>query len=159
MKVWVVYDSVFGNTQKIAQAIASAAGAPDEVHLAQVTAVQPDQLKGVDLLFVGSPTRGFRPTKPINEFLNGLALEGVKVAAFDTRIAVKDVNSAFLTFMVRIFGYAADPIAAKLKKKGGALIAAPTGFYVKASEGPLKEGELERAGDWARRIKALSVPA
>jgi flavodoxin I len=55
---------------------------------------------------------------------------------------------------VKLFGYAAEPIAAKLQKKGGTLAAPPEGFFVGGTEGPLKEGELERAAQWARRVGA-----
>jgi len=88
-------------------------------------------------------------------FLNKIplnVLKGVKVAAFDTRISTADVNSRLLNILVKLFGYAAKPIAYKLEKKGGSLIIPPEGFFVKDSEGPLKDGELERAADWAKLI-------
>jgi hypothetical protein len=55
-------------------------------------------------------------------------------------------------FVVKLFGYAAKPIADRLKKKGGELTIPPEGFLVKGTEGPLKEGELERAADWAKSL-------
>ena len=79
-------------------------------------------------------------------------LKGIKVAAFDTRISVVEANSNFLRVMVKLFGYAAKPIADKLIKKGGALVVTPEGFIVEGSEGPLKKGEIERAKDWASQI-------
>lgn len=54
--------------------------------------------------------------------------------------------------MVGLFGYAAEPIAKRLKKAGGKEAAAPAGFIVTDTEGPLQDGELERAADWARQI-------
>jgi len=51
-----------------------------------------------------------------------------------------------------VFGYAAGRIANNLKKKGGILIASPEGFFVTGGQGPLKEGELERAAAWAKGI-------
>jgi len=54
--------------------------------------------------------------------------------------------------MIKLFGYAAKPIAGMLKKKGGSLVQQPEGFYVKDSEGPLKDGELERAARWAQSL-------
>jgi hypothetical protein len=82
-------------------------------------------------------------------------LEGVKVAAFDTRFTVSAIeNVRILAFFVKIFGYAAKPIADRLEKKGGELVIPPEGFYVDDTEGPLLEGELERAADWARQIVA-----
>jgi len=54
--------------------------------------------------------------------------------------------------MVGWFGYAAKPIADILVKKGGELFAPPEGFFVKGREGPLKDGELQRAAIWARAL-------
>jgi hypothetical protein len=62
-----------------------------------------------------------------------------------------------LPFFVRLFGskaYAARRIADGLKKKGGELVVPPEGFYVEGTEGPLTEGELERAAYWAEQIIA-----
>lgn len=154
MDVLVVYDSFFGNTEKVAQAVGSVFGPGAQVK--RVGEVQPSQLQGLKLLVVGSPTRAFRPSEGTQKFLKSLspgALQGVKVAAFDTRINPEDTKSGFLKFMVKLFGYAAKPIADRLAKSGGSLAATPEGFYVKESEGPLKDGELERAVAWAKSIR------
>jgi flavodoxin len=155
MKTLIVYDSVFGNTEQIAQAIGNSLSFKENVETLRVSEVKPEQLIGLELLIVGSPTRVFKPTKAIMYFLNKIplnGLKGVKVAAFDTRISTADVNSRFLNIVVKLFGYAAKPITYKLEKKGGSLIIPPEGFFVKDSEGPLKDGELERAVDWAKLI-------
>jgi flavodoxin I len=113
------------------------------------------------LLIVGSPTRGFRPTEAITHFLKSIvpnSLAGVKITAFDTRIATADIKSTPLQFMVKIGGYAARPMADVLVKKGGLLITPPEGFFVEGKKGPLKAGELERAADWARRIQEQCQP-
>jgi len=156
MKAMVVYDSVHGNTEQVAQAVAGALGA-EEVEARRVTEVEPDQLADLDVLIVGAPTHAFQPSPKAKEFLKSIprgSLEGVKVAAFDTRISVEDTDSAILSFMVKLFGYAAKPIANRLKRRGGELALAPEGFYVEGTEGPLKEGELERAAEWARPLTA-----
>jgi arsenate reductase len=92
----------------------------------------------------------------ITRFLKSIpdnGLKGVQVAAFDTRATESDIEKVkILAFFVKIFGYAAEPIANRLKKKGGALVVPAKGFYVAGTEGPLLEGELERAADWAREI-------
>ena len=156
MKAQVIYDSVFGNTEKVARAIGQALGSPEEVAVLRVGDVQPQQVTG-ELIIVGSPTRAFQATPATTAFLKRIpknALAGVKVAAFDTRFAVEESNSAVLRFMVSLFGYAAKPIADRLEKKGGKLAAPPEGFIVEGTEGPLKEGELERAAEWARQLLA-----
>jgi flavodoxin len=152
MNILVVYDSVFGNTEKIAQAIAAALGA-QAVPVGQVMA---DQLRGLDLLVVGSPTRGFRPTEGIAKPLNGLPknyLAGRRVAAFDTRIVLETIGSKPLRFLVDKGGYAASTIAKALEKKGGVLAASPEGFFFTGEQGPLKDGELERAAEWAGHLQ------
>jgi len=155
MKALVLYDSYFGNTEKIAHAIGSSLAPSYEVDVARVSGLQPAQLQGVQLLVLGAPTRAFQPSEAAKAFLKNLgpqALKGVKVAAFDTRVDITKVNSAVLTFLVKLFGYAAEPIARGLKKKGGVLIGTPEGFFVKDKEGPLEEGELDRAAAWAKQL-------
>ncbi|MGD8793682.1 MAG: flavodoxin family protein [Anaerolineae bacterium] len=158
MKAMVVYDSAFGNTEKVAQAIGQALGSPEEVETVRVGSVQPGQLAGLSLLVVGSPTQKFSPLGTISGFLKGIpnkGLQGVKVAAFDTRITEQAVEEVrILAFFVKLFGYAAEPIAKRLQKKGGELAIAPEGFYVGGTEGPLLDGELERAAEWAGQIAA-----
>lgn len=144
MKALIVYDSVYGNTEKIAKAIGGAI--TGEVKVLRVNEANPSKLKTIDLLIVGSPTQGGRPTPAIQDFLDKVsepAIKGINVAAFDTRLSTKWVG---------IFGYAAGRIADSLKRNGGILIASPEGFFVKGKEGPLKEGELGRAASWAKAI-------
>jgi len=151
MKALVIYDSVFGNTEKIAQAMGQALGS----QAIRVGDVRAEHLAGLDVLIVGSPTRAFSPTPAIKNWLKSLAansLKGVKVAAFDTRIALADVNSRILPAFVKVFGYAAEPIGKQLTKKGGTQALSPEGFFVNGSEGPLKDGELDRAADWAKQF-------
>ena len=158
MKALVVYDSVFGNTEKVAQAIGDALGAPEDVSVLRVGDMASEQLANVKVLIVGSPTRAFSPTPATKAMLRAIpakALNGIKVAAFDTRFSVEDTNSRLLRAIVKVFGYAAKPIADRLKRKGGDLVLAPEGFYVQDSEGPLKEGELERAAAWAKQVIAV----
>lgn len=155
MKTLVIYDSVFGNTEKIARAIAESLSSRASVEFLQVQTVDPEQLTEVDLIVVGSPTRGFRPTEAVTDLLNLIpseALKGAKVAAFDTRFKADEIDSAMVRFVVKTGGYAAKRIADRLKKAGGNLIVTPEGFYVEDTEGPLKAGELERAANWATSL-------
>ena len=146
MNALIVYDSVYGNTEKIARAIAEAITPSSEVKVLRAGEANPSELASIDLLIVGSPTHGGRPTPAVQDFLNEvpeLSLQGINVAAYDTRSQAK---------LARIFGNAAGRIARYLTRKGGVLIASPEGFFVTGTKGPLKEGELERAAVWARGI-------
>mgnify|MGYP000853814013 FL=1 len=151
MKGLVIYDSVFGNTQKVAEEIATVLG----YSLVSVKSINEQQLKGIEHLVVGSPTRAFKPTEDMQKFLKALPagmLKGVKVSVFDTRMDIKEVNNQFLTFMTGIFGYAAGSMTKSLTKKGAVLIGTQGDFIVTESEGPLKDGELERASAWAKGL-------
>ena len=155
MKAMIIYDSFFGNTEQVARAMGDALGSQADVNVLRVGDVRPEHLTGVNLLIVGSPTRSFSPTPAIKKFLRNIprrGLQGVRVAAFDTRIALSDIDSRLLSVLVRVFGYAAKPIADGLAKEAGELALSPEGFFVKGTEGPLKEGELERATEWAKQI-------
>lgn len=146
MKALIVYDSVYGNTEKIAVALAEALAQQGDVKVLRASEVDLSELSSAGLLIVGCPTHGGRPTSAMQEFLNKIAtssLRGISAAAFDTRASVK---------WARIFGYAAGRIGNSLKGKGATLVASPEGFIVAGKEGPLKVGELERAKDWAERL-------
>jgi flavodoxin len=155
MKTLIIYDSVFGNTAKVAQAMAVAVQAA-ALPVSQVTL---DQLQEVKLLIIGSPTRSFRPTPAISKFLKSLPhnqLAGISVAAFDTRIWLQTIDSAAFRFIVDKGGYAASTMANALKTKGGTLVVPPEGFLVTGEEGPLKDGELERAAEWVRNMQVAA---
>ena len=144
MKILVVYDSVYGNTVHIARAIGGAIN--DDVKVLHVGEASPLDLEGTNLLIIGAPTQAGRPTPAMQDFLKTVpksAIRDMKIAAFDTRIPVKWVG---------IFGYAAGRIAKALQKKGGVLAADPEPFFVNGTEGPLREGELERAAAWAQDL-------
>ena len=149
MRALVVYDSVYGNTEKIAEAIGGGV-IGGEVRVLRAGEVGPPEMDNISLLVVGAPTQGGRPSPEIKDFLDRVSkaeVNGVDVAAFDTRVASK---------VAKIFGYAAGKIANNLKKKGAKLVAEPEGFFVDGKEGPLTEGELERAAEWGRGLNVAT---
>ena len=150
MKTLVVYDSVYGNTEIIAQAIAAAI--PGEVKVLRVGQVQPNDWESVDLLLIGSPTHGALPTEAVQGVLERIGSpprEGALAGTFDTRLA--------WGFLERWGGFAAPKMADTLKEKGWRLAGEPAGFFVKGPrKGPLKRGEADRAAAWA---KGVTVPA
>jgi flavodoxin len=149
MKALVVYDSVFGNTEKIARAVADGLAGRGEVRLVRAGATGAGDIKGTDLLIVGAPTQGGRPTPAVQAFLKAIPpgdLRNVRTAAFDTRI----VRGGVGTF-AKLFGYASRRIESELKRGGGTHLASE-GFAVKGREGPLEDGETARAMVWARGI-------
>jgi len=141
MTTLVIYDSVHGNTEKIARAIGDAIGTDAKV--LRVSEMSQDTPSSTGLLIIGSPTHGGRPTPDIQSFLDRMPVQGVRVAVFDTRFEGR---------MIRLFGYAAPRMADGLKAKGANIVAPPEGFIVKGTKGPLKEGEIERAAAWTKKI-------
>lgn len=151
MKALIVYDTSFGNTAQIAQAIANSLEVGNEVRLESSHRAIADDIKDADLLIVGSPTQGGRPTPSIQNFIRNLpkdSLKGVSVAVFDTRFA-KSGHGIGLRLVMNTIGFAAKRMGNMLTALGGNLLAAPEGFIVQGKQGPLKEGELDRAAKWS----------
>jgi flavodoxin len=161
MKSLVVYDSQFGNTQKIAEAIADQLAKSGRAYAIHVDEVQPGDLRGINLLVVGSPTQQLSATAPVKYWLNKMppgSLAGVRAAAFDTRFTQEKIDEIkVLSFFVGVFGYGAKPIATRLAKKGAELVTDPEGFYVADTEGPLLIDELDRAANWASSLGTGSI--
>lgn len=152
MKTLVVYDSEFGNTEKVAEEIGKALG--EDVRVVRAGDVGADELREYEQVVVGSPTQGGRPTPLVQEFLREIpdgSLKGMAVTAFDTRVGAAQ-QAFFLRFFMGLLGYAAGRIVRRLEAKGGRLVTQPQGFFVEGKEGPLREGELERAAAWAYTI-------
>ena len=154
MKVLVLYDSLYGNTKKVAEAVAGALKKFGTVKLVPVKSAKLTDLKSVDLLVVGSPTHAGRAKPELQAFLDSIptgGLRGKRVAAFDTRVAAADVN-VFLKLLITVIGFAAPKITKTLVAKGGTRAADPAGFIVTGKEGPLKDGELPRVAKWASSL-------
>ena len=157
MRALVVYESMFGNTRTIAEAIAEGLG--EDALLAEVGR-RPSIDADIDLVVVGGPTHAFGMTRAstrasareqaadghvvsegigVREWLDGLprATAPVDAAAFDTRVAP-----------ARVPGSAARRIARGLRRKGMHPVADPHTFWVSGTPGPLSEGERERARAW-----------
>lgn len=167
MSTVVVYESMFGNTRAIAEAIAHGleGAGPVEVHEVSDVGMLPDDL---DLLVVGAPTHAFSMSKPgtradaaskphdgpivsrgigLREWIETLpaADHDVSVATFDTRVRHP-----------RLPGSAAKAAAKALKAHGYRVIADPETFDVHGMTGPLYPGETERASTWGATLRAAS---
>lgn len=145
MQSLVVYDSLFGNTERVAQLVAKALDAYGPARSAHVTEIALPQLRDVDLLVFGCPNQPLNGASAIRLFIERApreALRGPKVACFDTR--------SHLPRWLRRF--AAPQLVRVLTKLGVEPLAPPEGFFVEQREGPLEAGEAERAIEWARML-------
>ncbi|SDP69958.1 Flavodoxin domain-containing protein [Arthrobacter sp. ok909] len=142
MKAFIVYDSAFGNTKAVAEAVAGELEGLDAAAV-PVDDFNAGELAAGDLLVVGSPINGWRPTPKVTALLSGLGkdrLTGVRAAAFDTRVRMF------------IHGDAAKKITHALRSGGADIISEPMPFYVGGTKGPLRSGEIEKAGSWAKTL-------
>jgi flavodoxin I len=148
MKAIIIFDSFFGNTEKIAKEIKKVLSKKHEVSIVNVKDAKSCDIKDFDTLIIGSPTRAFSPSENTVSFLKELgSLDGKKFLTFDTRADIADVPK-LLGLIMKVFGYADKKIAKHLRAKGAEELSPSRGFFVNDKEGPLKDDEIERVRDW-----------
>jgi flavodoxin len=146
MNTLVIYFSKYGNTQKVAETIGEKCQNNGSTRVLSLDEIKPIDLMNVDLVIMGSPTHRMNlpeATRDIFDQLPKRILKGKLVAAFDTSYKMNGFLSHFT---------AAKKLAQKLRKLGGKRVVPPETFHVMEREGPLFEGELERAKTWAGLI-------
>jgi hypothetical protein len=165
----VVFESMFGNTEQVARALADglqAEGVPTRV--VDVATAATDLPSTVELLVVGAPTHAFslsRPKTRMDAIRQGADLSTagiglrewlesarpstdrrVHVAVFDTRVSKARRLPA------------AGPSAARLaRRQGFTAVDRPVAFLVQDIKGPLLQGELDRASSWGRSLAASTL--
>lgn len=165
----VVYESMFGNTKLIAEAVADALSTKAKVDLREVSVAPVRIGADVDLLVVGGPTHAFglsststrrsaaqQTTGPmmstgigLREWLDWVLIDDapeghrLEAAAFDTRVRHP-----------RVPGSAAKRVQKRLRRLGRHIVVPTETFYVDGSLGPLMDGEQARAREWGSRISS-----
>lgn len=170
MRAVVVYESMYGNTHEVADAIGAGLADALEVEVVSVHDATAEMIDGAALLVVGGPTHAHSMSRPgtraaaaadaaepekhlqlddaaegdgLREWFDTIDRLGVAAAAFDTRA---DVPSA-------LSGRASKAIARRLRKHGCRLVAEPESFLV-TKESHLEPHETERATAWGAKIAA-----
>ena len=169
MNALVVYESMYGNTRRIAEAIARGLGG-DAVHVAAADA---DAVAAADLLVVGGPTHIMGMSRPktreaarlataqdpalrlepgatgpgLREWLATLDGAGRAAAAFDTRLR-----------MPGWIGHASPRIARQLRRTGHRFLRPPVSFFV-SKQTVLLDGELQRAEEWGSHLASTAPVA
>ncbi len=152
MKTLIVYFSKFGNTKKVAEAVADAMKPAADTRVVSIDLLAASDFDGVDLVIVGSPTHAFTLPQAVRTVVESLPLAilgGKSVAAFDTTVKPWPLRRL----------RASPKLLDRLVRLGGAPIARPETFFV-ATKTPQKsgqidlllEGELDRARQWAARL-------
>ena len=146
MNTLVIYFSKFGNTHKVAECIRDECKTYGPARAIDLEDLTLDDFHNVDLLIMGSPTHRMNLPERVRIRLAELpkgSLRHKAVAVFDTSYKM----SAWLNLMT-----ASKKLGRKLKKLGGSRVGRPETFHVMEAEGPLYEGELERARIWVGTI-------
>jgi len=162
-RVLIVYESMFGNTRRIAEAVAEGLG--DAVEVVEVGSAPTLLPEDVDLLVVGAPTHAFGLSRPstresaagqavddvvstgigVREWLDELrhGPAPVTACAFDTRVKVGILP-----------GSAARKALRRLGKLGFPALVKAESFFVGGTPGPLLDGEVRRAREWGESLAA-----
>jgi hypothetical protein len=169
MKVLIVCESLFGNTEMLAELVRKGLGRADcETELVEVghAFAEPPDLSRYDLLVVAAPTHALSLSRPesraeavakgadprrekigVREWLDtfGEALPdpAPRVAVFDTRVG-----------KARHWPGSAAHRAARRLRLAGFDVIERTSFYVDGVSGPLSPGEAERAERWGAQLGA-----
>jgi flavorubredoxin len=128
----VIYDTKFGNTEKVANALVQGLAAQGiEAESVNVDRVAIDRLSEYDVLLIGGPTHRQKMSEPMAMFLDRLdkaLVKGKAGFAFDTKV------------VHRFAGSAGKRIEKKLKKLGMKVVRPHASAIVAGREGPLQEG-------------------
>jgi hypothetical protein len=171
MKAVVVYESMYGNTHQVADAIGRGLATRGEVVVLPVAEAAPALVADADLLVVGGPTHAHGMSRPstrkaaveqakgnpidpasgagVREWLETVPPIAAASAAFDTRAGAAP---AFLT------GRASKGIAKQLHQHGFGQVAEPESFLID-KDNHLEPGEDERAQQWGAQLAAAVTPS
>lgn len=162
MKAAVVYESMFGNTARVAQAIAEGmreAGAA--ATLVPVAQASPEDATDCEIVVIGAPTHAFtlstsksRATAVRDGAPDEVAVQGVRewLTHATPRASVLAVFDTRARSMRHWPGSAARKAARVLRQRGEAPTTRPCSFYVQSTHGPLLEGEIDRARAWGTAL-------
>lgn len=167
MKALIVVESMFGNTRKVADAVADGLRGHASVEVVAASEAHAPLLDLVDLLVVGGPTHAFSMTRANTRddavrqgASSGASATGIRewidrlhagphsemVATFDTRVGK----------VRHLPGSAAKSAAKALRKIGYTAVVPPESFWVADVAGPLLDGELDRARAWGEELAAVA---
>ncbi|MFD4656880.1 flavodoxin family protein [Kitasatospora sp. NPDC058444] len=176
MHTVIVYESMYGNTRQVAEAIAEGVRQSDPgaaVDCLPVSEANADTTRSADLLVVGGPTHMHGMSSGLSRRMAATAekhKEGHEEAAAEARktaegpglrawfhgLPTTDSGTHAAAFDTRgdmpRAGGAADGIAHRLARHHYDVVAEPEGFIVEGSDGPLRDGELDRARAWGARL-------
>ncbi len=178
MQVLVVYESMFGNTHAVADAVAQGLAGTHTVEVCAVEEAVATRVVEADAVVVGGPThvhgmswsttrqtsvdearaRAAAAEEPLDEHLDEHATgEGLRTWFHHLPKVVDRPGASFDTRThgpTALTGSAARGIAHRLRHHGFDLLVEPESFLVEDMDGPLIAGELDRARQWGEALAA-----
>jgi menaquinone-dependent protoporphyrinogen IX oxidase len=145
MRSLVIFHSRYGNTERIAHAVAEGLSERGEVRAVALREIRRADLESAQLVVLGMPTQFGGMPLSMRGFLRRSPKEAWfarPVTVFDTRFH-QDLDKT---------GSAAVMLDERLRQMGALVVAPPESFFVTGMKGPLAEGEVERAMVWGRRL-------
>jgi len=147
VKVFVVYDTKYGNTKLVAEKIIEGMREVEgiETKLSELKEVDFDKLSYYDAILIGSPNHFGGPTRGVTEFIDNLGklnLKGKLSAVFDTYLGKGFFEKAVKKMEKRI-----NEKVPSLK-----LITSGLSIRVRGAKGPIVEGELPKCKDFGKKI-------
>ncbi|MEV6715417.1 flavodoxin [Lentzea sp. NPDC051208] len=161
----VVFESMFGNTGKVAEAVAGGLRTGMVVDVVEVGSAPPVLGDDVELLVVGGPTHAFSMSRPntradaVKQGAGAGTADGIGLREWVDQVGKGSVRPAVVAFDTkvkrpRLPGSAARAALTRLRRAGFRALASAENFYVDGTKGPLVDGELDRARDWGAKCAA-----
>jgi flavodoxin len=148
MKVFIIYDSKYGNTKIVAESILENLKQVEriEAEIGYAKEVDPQKLICYDALMIGAPNHMGRPSRTIQKFIDELG-----------KLDLKAKNGAvFGTYSGRLrpVDRAVKKMEIILGKKlpNLKLLSPSLSVKVKGVKGPIAEGELSKVKEFGNRI-------
>lgn len=170
MRALVVYESMFGNTQRIAEAIGKGLSPELDVEVVEVGSA-PGSTEGFDLVLIGGPTHAFTMstrqsrTTTAEKAGGDVVSKGPGIRDWIDSVAPHQDRTPFAAFDTRydktpwLTGSAARRAASRMRRRGFEPLSAAMSFFVEHEKGPLADGEIDRAFEWGERLAVRIVMA
>jgi hypothetical protein len=164
----VIYESMYGNTEQIGKAVGEGLCGVMPVDVVEVGSAPTELSADIGLIVVGGPTHALGMSRPATredaakQVQSPLVSNGIGVREWLSSLIPPDhrdmpLAAAYDTHLdhpmvVRRLGSAGASITKKLHQLGFTMATEPEHFWVSGTQGPLREGELERSCDWGRAL-------
>ncbi|MFC3898377.1 flavodoxin family protein [Lentzea rhizosphaerae] len=164
----VVFESMFGNTELVAEAVAEGLRSGMAVDVVEVGSAPPVLGDEVELLVVGGPTHAFSMSRPgtradaAKQGADAQVAAGTGLREWVDQVGKGSARPAVVAFDTkvkrpRLPGSAARAALTRLRRAGFRALEPAENFYVDGTKGPLVDGELDRARNWGTKCAAEMV--